>query len=67
LWCDGSKESFYVINGAWHGSILENGDVIIKGVKKPMPLKGLIVWSGEIPVEYAHSYNGAIRWIESQL
>lgn len=69
LWCRLEDEypngrlKFWVINGAWQGSIL-NGKMTIEGAGEISDAE--IVWKGDAPFREAE-YNEAIKWIEDQI
>lgn len=72
LWCEvenrvGRRIDFYVINGAWRGSI-EGDAVTVTGCvgngAKHMP--GRVLWEGSAPFSH-RDYNAAIAWIGEQV
>lgn len=69
LWCDIAAENerkieFYVINGAWKGS-LENGNLFVEATSETCGNQ-TVVWRGKAPFGNA-DYNRAIEWIEEQI
>lgn len=60
---DTGRISFYVINGAWSGSLLD-GSVYVNQTKTSFP--GDILWEGRAPFGHER-YNEAIAWITEQI
>jgi len=66
IWCSIYREydtgtiTFYVINGAWSGT-LKDGFIYIKGEKIS---EGEVLWKGICPHD---DYNEAIPWIQEQV
>ena len=71
LWCSVTKRhpngriSFQVINGLWHGSIL-NGTVTVERGRTLPADDNVIAWEGDAPF-CSSEYNEAIAWIEEQI
>lgn len=70
LWCahegftDDGAIKFYVINGAWHGSI--QGEVVCIDATKKSFNGNHIVWQGKAPYS-DRQYNEAMEWIQRQV
>ncbi len=72
LWCEGTPKPrkdgsvpFYVINGAWSGT-LRDGRVFTDRYGNDCG-PGAILWAGKVPAPHGRDYNSAIAWIEQQL
>jgi hypothetical protein len=72
LWCEDAgltrtgKQRFYVINGAWEGTIDDDGNVYVKETRETYP-GGLVFWRGFAEGRGDEDYNEVCEWLKKKL